>query len=924
VTGARIIAAPHLDGVRRLDATAPAGATVLDIVGIALPLATPEMHDFVRVTIGDDLIPREWWPSVRPKPCAVVIVRVVPGNSGVLRSVLSIAVGVAALALGQLWVGPALATSSFGTALGLTNATAGALVSGAAMLAGTFLINAFVPLKRPEQSGAGNASSPSYSPQGFKNVANPDGVVPCVMGKIRFAPPYAALPWTEVINGETFIRALFLVGYGPVALRNIRLGDTPIEKFKEVEIEVREGYATDDPITLYPTQVLEERLSVDLNKAYSDQFGAHTRFTASDATECSVDFTFPSGLFWMHTVVGKSSSTTYPIPFTVTFRISQRLNGVGDWSVVVDLPVTAFSQKAFSSTYRWALPTRDRYEIRVERLTADFDDLNAYLQYDQFVSLALWSAIRSFRPEYPIAFPYPLALIAVRIKGTKQLNGVLDDLNVEASRICKDWDAGTSTWVERETANPASLYRYALQGPMNAYPRDDDEIDLAWLQNDFHPHCVANGLAYNRVHDFETSVFDVMEDICGAGRASPRDDGEKWSGVIDRRQTIVYGHITTRNAWEFSFERPNIQFPHGFRVKFQDETNSYKQAERVVPWPGFVGVPTITESIELPGKTNPDEIWIEARKRMYETMYRPDTWTVMRDFEAAVEVRGDLCQFSYDTLDKTQRSARVQRVSDTMVLLDEHVTMEVGKSYAIRIRKLAATDVDEDQSVVRTVQTVEGVTDVVYLTGSGVAPAVGDLVMFGEAAKVSFAVLVKDKEGTEDFGARETLIPYAPEIFDLLDAEVPPAWNGRVGEEIGGTVAAPATPIVGAIASLTIPGSEPSANIFVPMRIGSGGGAPTTFDVDHRLSGASVWTTVSIAVATGSATISGYSQYDVVELRARAVNTTGASAYTSTKTLIVALGDSADWGAITASATAHLDVGSIAATADQSVDWGSF
>lgn len=777
VSGARIIAQPWLDGGRRLDAVAPAGSTIFEIVGIAIPGAPEPLLPHVRVTIGETVIPREMWRSVRPKPTTIVIVRVAPGNRGALRAALSIAVAVAAIAVGQVWAAPAALAAGFST---FAATAIGSAVTGTVLLAGTFLINSLVPLRQDQAQGAGVASSPTYSIQGFRNVANPDGVVPCVLGKVRFAPPYAALPYTEVVGGETYIRALFLVGYGQTKIRDIKLGDTPIEKFKEVETEIREGLAGDAPVTLYPTQVLEERLSIDLNAAYAATFGPHTRFTASDADEVSVDITFPNGLFWMHTVVTGSSSITYPLPLAVAIRIRMRLNGEGAWTNVIDWSIGAFTQKPWSASYRWKLPARGRYEIEVTRQTADIDELNAWQQNDQFVSVSLWSAMRSFRPEYPLNFNHPLALIAVRARASKQLNGVIDNLNCEASRVCLDWDSGTQTWIEQETQNPAALLRHAMQGPMLAYPLADDDIDLDGLA-DFHDHCVDKGLAYNRVHDFEQSVFDAWSDIAAAGRASPRDDGERWGVVIDRAQTVVMQHITARNSSGFSGSRDYVRFPDAFRVKFYDETNSGKLAERVVPWPGFVGEPVVTESIELPGVTDPDQVWIEARRRMYELIHRRDVYYATMDFEGACARRGDLVMFNHDVLKRTQRSARVRAVDGAAVTLDDVITMETGKTYAIRFRKLPDSEGD-DLSVLRSVTTVAGEHDTVIVTGSGVLPNVGDLAMFGESASVTKEMIVREVEGAEDLSRRFTLVDHAPQIQTLADAEVPPDWNGRFGE----------------------------------------------------------------------------------------------------------------------------------------------
>jgi hypothetical protein len=155
--------------------------------------------------------------------------------------------------------------------------------------------------------------------------------------------------------------------------------------------------------------------------------------------------------------------------------------------------------------------------------------------------------------------------VAVRIKATGQINGVVNNLNADVTRIAPDWDHATDTWITRPTRNPASLYRYVLQSPANARPKPDAEIDLAALQS-WHEYCAAKGLCYDRVHDFEASLFGVLRDVAAAGRATPRDSGTRWTVAVDRPQTLVVGHVTPRNSWGFQGERAYLQPPDAFRV----------------------------------------------------------------------------------------------------------------------------------------------------------------------------------------------------------------------------------------------------------------------------------------------------------------------------------------------------------------------
>lgn len=142
-----LITLPHLDPRERVRTTALAGSSIAEMVAQALPGATPDM---VRTTIGDQIILPENRARVRPKVGAVVIIRAVPrGDRDMLRSVLLIAVTIAAVAVGQLWLGPLIAgQAGLGFAIGSTafNATVG-ITSSALAPCATLDINTSIPIR---------------------------------------------------------------------------------------------------------------------------------------------------------------------------------------------------------------------------------------------------------------------------------------------------------------------------------------------------------------------------------------------------------------------------------------------------------------------------------------------------------------------------------------------------------------------------------------------------------------------------------------------------------------------------------------------------------------------------------------------------------------------------------------------------------
>lgn len=864
-----VLALPSLDPTRsRIEMTVTEGMTIDEMVAAAFPSLTAERLGMVRVLIGDWTIAAKHWRRVKPKPGMSVVIRIVPQGSAV-KNVLSVVVSVAAIALGQFYVGPLLA-GALGFTAGSIGATATtALATAAFAFAGNALLNALIPTARND----GRSESPTYSVEGWKNALNPNGPVPFILGRHRVALPLAASSFTESIGDDRYITTM-TAAYGPLLVEDIRIGDTPIAEFDPgvVNVQVRNGYVSDAPISIYPQQVVEDQVGVELETSKEGEKPV-TRVSAADAAELSIDLGFPGGLYDTNSE-GKAET------HSMILRIEHRIVGGATWATVSETEVSAKTRKPFTRTFRWTPPTRARYEVRLTRVDDGDSSENAS-------ELTQWICLRAHRPEYPLNFDKPLAIVAAKVKATKLTNGTLDELNFVGTCICLDWDAPSNLWVDRPTRNPASLYFHALRGPFNARPKSLDEIDLAQLQ-DWHNWCAAKGLTYDRVHDYDATFEEVLMDICRAGRATPSNDGTKWGVVIDRPQTTVVTHIGPRNSWNFSGRITPTTLPDAWRIPFADETYQYENAERVVPRPGFVGDPVNTEELTLVGVTNPDIVWKEGRRRFYELDLRYEEWSVQQDVESLVAVRGSLALMSQF---RNQTAGLVKSVTGTAVVLDEQITMEAGESYACRFR------LTDGSSLLRTVETRAGTSHLVKLTGEGPMPVAGNLAFFGKIGSETTEVIVKDVENGEDLSALLTLIPHAPEIDALVDADVPPAWDGRVGSDVVIDVPAPSVPII--VDVLSGEEARQGGDIgYPPIRVllnATGTTRVTSYQVQHRLQGAGTWSApISAFAISSSVEVDGYDKDDIVEIQARSVGQTGlASDWTATVTETVGANDPA-------------------------------
>lgn len=667
-------------------------------------------------------------------------------NGGkIWQTILTVVVAVAAIAV----AGPLAGALGF-TAGTIAFSVASAAISAGIMLAGTLAINALFPT-RPAQLADATASASLNSIQGAQNQAAPFGAIPVVLGTHRQSPFYAAKPYTEIVGDDQYLRLIFCWGIGPVDVSDIRIGETPLASFEGVEVQTYSGYVWEPAPTLYPSRVDEQALSIELKSVDSWQ----TRITAADTTEISLDFLAPEGIFQVNKDTGNLD------PFQVRIDFEYRPVGGGAFT---PLGTLTFGRSTSPSRLgARAAVAVGQYEVRARKVT---DDTNK----ENIKEAVTWTALRSMKTAPPVNFPKPLALTALRIKATGQLNGVVSTLNGICSSRVKAWNG--AAWVDNTVSQlPPDLFRHVLQGPANARPVADSGIDLAGLQ-DWWTYCVANGFKFNQVLTSVGSVYDKLADIASAGRAVVTFVNGKWGVAWDRPDDPIVQHFTPRNSWGFQLQRAYAQQPHGWRVSFINEENGYTQDERIVYDDGYSAAnATLFEGLEFPGVTDPDLIWKQGRFHIAQSRLRPEKISLSVGWEHLVCTRGDRVKVSHDVLLIGLAAGRVKTVVGQLVTLDEVVTLEAGKTYGVTFRIP-----DDARSVTRAVDGAMAAGDYTQLTlvGDLSAIAAGNLFAFGETERESAVYRVQGIAHQKDLIATLTLVDDAPEVSQADQGAIPP------------------------------------------------------------------------------------------------------------------------------------------------------
>lgn len=415
----------------------PVGMSVADIMDLFA--IKPEMNARVFLN-GEMVLPAQRYSTVI-EAGNLVTIRVIPQPPLIIAGIIAAAEAAAAAAASAAAAVGGIA-ASIGAAIGVSASTvtavAGALAASAIGMVGSLIMKALVPPPTPQ--GPQFTTNPArFSISGGSNVAAPFSVIPKVYGARLIHPMQAATPYTEVVGPSDYLRQLFVLGYGPLDLSAIKLNDALLENFEAVEWEMRAGYPDDAPPTLYTGSVAQDDLNILLLSTPGNVLtytGFQQQTSGTDADELSVDISWPGGLM----SVGNGNGAHNPMQ--VSIQIQYAPTGTTSWTVLPTFIVSAATSSPVKKNRRWQVPN-GQYDVQVRAfhgLPYKGDVANA------MVCDTYWSALRTIRDRSAFSMN-GLALLAVRIRATHQLNGAITNLNLIASSILPDWNG--MSWSDR-------------------------------------------------------------------------------------------------------------------------------------------------------------------------------------------------------------------------------------------------------------------------------------------------------------------------------------------------------------------------------------------------------------------------------------------------------------------------------------------
>ena len=315
----------------------PAGTTVQDFADYVIQKysVSQRLASKTVVLLDGVPVPREQWSNTVLQPDQKVAYKCVAEGRQGIRTLLTLAVVVAAVYIAgpqglNLGAELAGAGASAGTVAAYT-----AAVTAAVNMAGAALINAIAPIRMPGQNDPGQARGLNLF-TGASNQANRFGAIPVVLGRLRVTGTLGATPYVDTLTDTSLLNLLIIWGFGPLQVTNdsICVGTNPIKNYynqplTDAEIEQnivdynKKGivnqtpeFAQDipRPVTLtgsdsetpeetaafnalYPRDVEQQQVGVELvNNVQDGNPWQEVVLQQANTSELDIAFSFPQGM----------------------------------------------------------------------------------------------------------------------------------------------------------------------------------------------------------------------------------------------------------------------------------------------------------------------------------------------------------------------------------------------------------------------------------------------------------------------------------------------------------------------------------------------------------------------------------------------------------------------------------------------------
>ncbi len=648
--------------VRRLEAPGPIAA-----------LAPQTTQPFIILRNGQAVLRADWQQPVADGDLLAVVLLPQGGGKGSnpLKVILSVAMAVFAPGIGE-----AINLALFEAGSGLAFAASSSVLGAAVGMAGSALINALIPPPKPPSPNGGAQShyasaSPTYSLSAQGNMARIDGAIPEHFGRLMCYPDFAAAPYTEYAGNEQYLYQLLCLGQGEFDIEAIRIEDTPIASFEEIEYQIVPPY---NAVTLFPTAV---STSVEVSGQEAEYDTWIGPFVANNATttanRIAIDVVCPRGLYYANDSGGLDARG---VSFTAEAReIDDDGDPVGSWVSLGSEYISAATTTPQRRSYSYTVPD-GRYEVRFKR-TSTKDTSNRAGH-----ELA-WAGLRAYLTENT-AFG-DVTLVAMKMRATNNLSSQASrKINMIATRKLPVWDGLAWSPANVVTRSPAWAIAYCAK----KIGLPDSRIDLAGLLA-LDTVWADRGDTFDGRFDQVGTWWDSVGKIAQAGRAKPFMQGSilyVWRDQSVSMPVAAYGmRNIVRGSFSLEFVTPTPDTADAIEVSYFDE-DAWKPRRVTAKLAGSTAAKPA--KVELFGCVDRAQAYREGLYMAAANRYRRTMIKFATEMEGFIPSYGDLIAISHDLPQWGQGGEVVSWNGGTLeAILSEPLTWESGETHYIGLRR---------------------------------------------------------------------------------------------------------------------------------------------------------------------------------------------------------------------------------------------
>lgn len=685
-----------------------------------------DQHQPIIIVLDDRLLTVQEWDTVCPLPGQIINVKAEVtggggggGGSNPLQIVALVALVVVAAILAAPTGGASLWLAG---QIGVTAATAGMIIGGVVMIAGSLVINAIFAAQMPStdlSNASGTSSSmqtsPTYGISGGQNRQRQYEAMPVLMGNHVLYFDLASKPFTEYRGEDQYLYQIFHRGLSSSTFTDYKIGDNSLSNYSDWSWNYADENgqigAFPGNVDATPGSVLEQSAgwvvrttSINTYKIGLDIEG--TLYYANNAggmDSTSVQFRIQYRAVGSPTWIDPSDVEIQGVGFvdghyeTYSHYVSQgyweyygdEWSGSSSWvdtsyyetrtrfvSGGGTIIVSGSSQAPRRGTLFITPAAVGQYEVRVIRDTADSTDA-------RLSNKISWSTLRSYQKDD--GYYRGQDRVGLTIRASEQLNGVIQQLSAVGSAKANYWNG--SNFVFGPTSNPAYWVMDFAMGRKNAdgkliygigLPQNQIDFDslLAWAQ-----FCSDEGLTFNAVLDGQQTSADILTTIARCGFASPTWASGKLGVIWDGRNQSPVAAFGMSNIIKGSFTVTYIteNLAEEIVVKYVNPAKDWQQDEVRVNVPG-VENPLRSSTVDLFGCTSQTMAGKFANYMAAQQHYRRRRVTWDCDFEGFVCNRGDVVLLSHD-LTQWGYSGRIVSFDGSNLILDREVPINGATNY---------------------------------------------------------------------------------------------------------------------------------------------------------------------------------------------------------------------------------------------------